>query len=284
MPELPEVETVCRGLNAALKGAKILAAQTRSKGLRSPFPAHFAELLTGRKIGGFTRRAKYILMALDDDKTVILHLGMSGRLIVEPDDPQAPDKGLARHDHLVLHCNKGRRLRFHDPRRFGFCDLVKDEDLPQHKSLRELGMEPFDDNFTADFLAKAFKGKVASVKESIMDQRIVVGIGNIYACESLFRAGISPLRKAGSCRKAELASLVTSIRAVLTEAIASGGSSLRDYRNADGGKGLFQHNFAVYGREGQPCPGCTCDFAETSGIQRIRQGGRSTFWCEQKQK
>lgn len=284
MPELPEVETVCSGLNAALKGAKILSAQARSKGLRSPFPAQLTEMLKGRKIKGFTRRAKYILMALDGEKTTILHLGMSGRLIVEPDDPRDPDKGLARHDHLVLRCDKNRRLRFFDPRRFGFCDLVADKDLAWHKSLRALGLEPFDDAFTSDFLGQAFKGKTASVKESLMDQRIVVGIGNIYACEALFRAGISPLRKAGTCAKGELDRLAASVRAVLTEAIASGGSSLRDYRRADGGKGLFQHSFAVYDREGEACPGCDCDPAKSGGIQRIRQGGRSTFWCPRRQR
>ncbi|MER2520035.1 MAG: bifunctional DNA-formamidopyrimidine glycosylase/DNA-(apurinic or apyrimidinic site) lyase [Bdellovibrionales bacterium] len=284
MPELPEVETVCRGLSAALKGAKILSARTRSKGLRSPFPERLGDRLRGGTIQSFSRRAKYILMALDGDDTIILHLGMSGRLIVEPDDPRDPDKNLSRHDHLVLHCDKDRRLRFHDPRRFGICDLAANQSLPQHKSLRDLGIEPFDAAFNADFLAKAWKGKSASVKETLMDQRIVVGIGNIYACEALYRAGIDPRRKAGTCGKAQCAKLVEAVRAVLTEAIASGGSSLRDYRHADGGEGWFQHSFAVYGRVGEPCPDCDCEVIKTGGIQRIRQGGRSTFLCSEKQK
>jgi len=209
----------------------------------------------------------------------VMHLGMSGRMVLACDDRRPPDK----HDHLVFHFDHGMTLRFNDPRRFGMCDLVASADLLDHRLMRHLGMEPLDDGFTPAALAAKFKGKKNSVKDALMDQRIVVGVGNIYACESLYLAGISPKRKAGTCRKDQLAKLVPAVRKVLRAAIQAGGSSLRDYVQADGELGYFQHHFAVYGRTGEKCPSCDCNRTKTGGIRRIVQGGRSTFYCKSRQ-
>jgi formamidopyrimidine-DNA glycosylase len=277
MPELPEVETVCRGLAAALTGKRIVRFEQNRADLRVALPLNLAARLKGRRIESITRRAKYILIELDKNETLLLHLGMSGRMIVGA-KPEKPDK----HDHLVFTFDNGVCVRFNDPRRFGLCDLVRDEDLPQHKLLRHLGIEPLGKELTAKTLAATLKGKKTSIKDALMDQRLVAGIGNIYACESLFYAGIDPRRRAGSCVK-KTAPLVTAIRKVLKAAIAAGGSSLRDYRQSNGELGYFQHHFAVYDREGKPCPGCTCNIAKTGGIQRTAQGGRSTFYCSVRQ-
>jgi formamidopyrimidine-DNA glycosylase len=280
MPELPEVETVCRGLAKALTGARFAKVAQHRPDLRTHMPKNLAARLEGRRIEAITRRAKYILVTLDNKETLLMHLGMSGRLVLSHDDNKPPSK----HDHLVFHFDNGVTLRFNDPRRFGMCDLVAANDLPKYKLLRHLGIEPLGPELTAKWLTAKFKGKKTSIKGALMDQRIVVGVGNIYACEALFHAGINPKRKAGACTPAQIAKLVPAIRKVLRAAIKAGGSSLRDYVQTDGNLGYFQHHFAVYGRMGKPCPGCRCDVKKTGGIKRIAQGGRSTFYCPTRQR
>lgn len=278
MPELPEVETVRRGLAPVMEGAVIAQADVNRPDLRWPFPSDMAARLTGRRVLGLRRRSKYILADLDSGETLLIHLGMSGRMLISGDplgqfvhNHPAPEK----HDHVVLHMDNGARVTFNDPRRFGAMDLLDTATADQHKLLAVLGPEPLGNAFNEDVLVQAFKGKASPVKSALLDQRIVAGLGNIYVCEALFRAGVSPRRKAGNISQARVRALVPIIREVLSDAIAAGGSSLRDFRQADGELGYFQHSFDVYGREGQPCrtPGC-------GGIvQRIVQSGRSSFYC-----
>ncbi len=279
MPELPEVETVCRGLAKPLVGALITSAAAHRANLRAPFPLHLGRRLKGARILAITRRAKYILITLDQGETLLLHLGMSGRLVLSTNDT-----ALQKHDHISLAFDNSLHLRFNDPRRFGYCDLVPTENLSQHKLLRSLGLEPLSKEFTAGKLGFLLKGRKTSIKVALMDQKLVVGIGNIYACEALFSARIHPKRRAGSCRPAEVEDLVHAIRTTLQASIKAGGSSLRDYVQADGKLGFFQNHFSVYGREGLGCPGCTCDVKKTRGIRRIVQAGRSTFFCSTRQK
>jgi formamidopyrimidine-DNA glycosylase len=279
VPELPEVETVCRGLAGPLTGARIVAAAAHRADLRAPLPVNLGARLKGAKILGIERRAKYILIALDTKETLLLHLGMSGRMVLTKDD--AP---LQKHDHISLAFDNGWHTRFNDPRRFGYCDLVPTKALGDHKLLRGLGVEPLSDDFTPTKLVSLLKDRKTPVKTAIMDQRLVVGVGNIYACEALFAARISPTRLAGKVKADEVRGLTAAIRKVLKAAIAAGGSSLRDYVQADGELGYFQHQFAVYGREGEPCPACDCDLARTHGVARVTQAGRSTFYCKTKQK
>jgi formamidopyrimidine-DNA glycosylase len=279
MPELPEVETVGRGLATALLGARIESIEQHRLDLRAPFPKNLAALLKDRKITAIQRRAKYLLIALDGGKTLLLHLGMSGRLLLSHDDKTPP----AKHDHLVFHFKNGVTLRFNDPRRFGLCDLIPAQDLREHKLLRSLGIEPLGSELTPSFLGRIFAGKKTSIKDALMDQRLIAGLGNIYVCEALFYAGINPKKKAGRVKKPQLARLAKAIKKVLRAAIKAGGSSLRDYKQANGELGYFQHHFAVYDRKAKPCPQCTCDSAKTGGIKRIAQGGRSTFYCPTKQ-
>jgi len=280
MPELPEVETVCRGLAKAMTGQKITRVETRRANLRIPFPKNLKNI-EGATVKDIARRAKYILMHLSSGDTLLMHLGMSGRMVIHGNNAEVEDN---KHDHMVLHLQNGTRIIFNDPRRFGLVDLAASDAVLAHKFFIHLGPEPFDKTFNAEYLMDEFKGKKPPVKVAIMDQRLVVGVGNIYAAEALFRAGIDPTRPAGKIKKAEAEKLVTSIREVLKEAIKSGGSSLRDYVQADGELGYFQHHFAVYDREGQKCKGCTCKIEKTTGIRRITQGGRSTFFCATKQK
>jgi formamidopyrimidine-DNA glycosylase len=280
MPELPEVETVCRGLSKALKGQTIEAVTVNRKDLRIPFPRRLPEM-AGARVESIGRRAKYILIRLNNDETMIVHLGMSGRMVVKGKaETYRPEK----HDHMLLKMRDGTKVVFNDARRFGLVDLVATSALEQHKLLKHLGPEPLEPAFNAEYLAGKFKGKKVAVKLAIMDQTIVVGVGNIYASEALFRAGIGPKRKARTLKKPELDKLVSSIRIVLQEAIKAGGSSLRDYVQADGELGYFQHRWAVYDKAGQKCPGCTCDIKKTGGIKKFTQGARSTFYCPQKQK
>ena len=278
MPELPEVETVRRGLAPVMEGAVIAQADVNRPDLRWPFPPDMAARLTGRQVLGLRRRSKYILADLDSGETLLIHLGMSGRMLISGDplgqfvhNHPAPEK----HDHVVLHMDNGARITFNDPRRFGAMDLLDTATAEQHKLLAVLGPEPLGNAFNEDVLVQAFKGKASPVKSALLDQRIVAGLGNIYVCEALFRAGVSPRRKAGNISQARVRALVPIIREVLSDAIAAGGSSLRDFRQADGELGYFQHSFDVYGREGQPCrtPGCT------GTVQRIVQSGRSSFFC-----
>lgn len=279
MPELPEVETVCRGLSRALSGATMTAAEQRRMDLRAPMPRHLPHKLKGRTITAIDRRAKYILIHLDRELVLILHLGMSGRMVIGTRD-QKP----ARHDHLIFHFNNGKTVRFNDPRRFGLCDLVAARDLPAHPWFAHLGIEPLTPALNADWLEQAIKGRSTAIKSFLLDQRQIVGIGNIYAAEALYHAGIGPTRKTGSLKPDECKRLVLAIKKVLKAAIAAGGSSLRDYRQADGELGYFQHHFAVYDREGEACPDCTCVIAKTGGIKRIVQAGRSSFYCPTRQR
>lgn len=278
MPELPEVETVRRGLEPVMEGAVIARADVRREGLRWPFPARMAERLTGARVERLRRRSKYILVDLSTGETLLIHLGMSGRMLISGTtlgkfhhDHPAPEK----HDHVVLHMATGARVTFNDPRRFGAMDLFPTDNDEAHPLLERLGPEPLGNAFNEAHLAAALAGRNTPIKAALLDQHIVAGLGNIYVCEVLHRAGISPKRKAGRLSRARAAALVPIIRDVLGEAIASGGSSLRDYRQASGELGYFQHTFRVYGREDAPCttPGCS------GTIRRIVQSGRSSFYC-----
>ncbi|MFP4326925.1 MAG: bifunctional DNA-formamidopyrimidine glycosylase/DNA-(apurinic or apyrimidinic site) lyase [Paracoccaceae bacterium] len=278
MPELPEVETVRRGLAPVMEGRRILRAQVNRPDLRWPFPASMAERLTGQGVIQLRRRSKYILADLDGGETLLIHLGMSGRILISGDPlgrflhhHPAPE----RHDHVVLDMEGGARVTFNDPRRFGAMDLFATAAADSHKLLSALGPEPLGNAFDEPYLASRLKGRNTPIKAALLDQHVVAGLGNIYVCEALFRTGISPLRKAGRLSARRAATLVPAIRAVLQDAIAAGGSSLRDYRQADGELGYFQHSFDVYGREGAPCrrPGCT------GTVRRVVQSGRSSFYC-----
>ncbi|CUH34083.1 Formamidopyrimidine-DNA glycosylase [Jannaschia seosinensis] len=278
MPELPEVETVRRGLAPALEGARLTHVDIRRPDLRWPFPPDMAARLTGATIRALGRRSKYLLAHLDTGETLIVHLGMSGRMVV--DDVAQPgafhrEAGwLSAHDHVVLR-TAHHRVTFNDARRFGAMDLWPTDDLENHWLIAKLGPEPLGNGFHGDHLVAAFRGRNTPVKSALLDQRIVAGLGNIYVCEALHRAGIAPTRKAGRIAAHRVAGLVPVIRDVLGEAIAAGGSSLRDHRQADGTLGYFQHGFRVYDREGRPCPTDGCG----GTIRRIVQSGRSTFHC-----
>ncbi|MDE4173018.1 bifunctional DNA-formamidopyrimidine glycosylase/DNA-(apurinic or apyrimidinic site) lyase [Phaeobacter sp. PT47_59] len=278
MPELPEVETVRRGLAPAMEGAVIARAAVNRPDLRWPFPDRMAERLTGARVNALRRRSKYILADLDTGETLLVHLGMSGRMTVSGDPlgqfvhdhPQAQ-----KHDHVVLDMDNGARITFNDPRRFGAMDLLETATAEQHKLLSVLGPEPLGNDFHEDHLIAAFKGRNTPVKSALLDQGIIAGLGNIYVCEALFRAGISPKRKAGQIAAPRVAALVPIIRTVLEDAIRAGGSSLKDFRQANGELGYFQHTFDAYGREGEPCRREGCN----GTIARITQSGRSSFYC-----
>ena len=279
MPELPEVETVCRGLAPRLIGRRLVRVDIRRAGLRVPFSESMAERLTGRRVTAVTRRAKYLLVHLDDGGVAIVHLGMSGRLVITEGPPSPPGK----HDHVVLATDDDAVVTFNDARRFGLMVMTDSTGLASHPLLAELGPEPLDSAFTPAVLSERLAGRGSPIKAVLLDQSVVAGLGNIYVSEALFHAGLSPLRSAATVSGAEVARLVSAIRSVLTAAIAAGGSSLRDYVQASGELGYFQHRFAVYGRAGQPCPGCRCDVEKTGGIQRFTQANRSTFHCPRRQ-
>lgn len=284
MPELPEVETVRRGLEPAMVGKRIAHADVRRPDLRWPFPDGMADRLSGAKVERLRRRSKYILGDLDTGETLLIHLGMSGRMTITP--PRADAKDMLgdfhhlhpapeKHDHVVLDMDDGTRITFNDARRFGSMDMFPTNQGESHKLLAVLGPEPLGNGFDEAYFKAALKGKKSPIKSVLLDQRIVAGLGNIYVCEALWRTGISPLRKAGGLSGKRVASLVPAIRQVLGEAIESGGSSLKDYRQADGELGYFQHAFAVYGREGEPCKTSGC----SGTIKRAVQSGRSSFYC-----
>ncbi len=279
MPELPEVETICRGLAAHLAGRRLLRVLQRRPDLRFPLPPGFARRLAGRRVMSIARRAKYILAHLDDGQVLLCHLGMTGRLVVG-NGAGAYDT----HDHVVFFVEGDVTVRFNDARRFGMMDLVAAEELAGHKLLKGLGPEPLDPAFDGPRLAAALAGKRTPIKSALLDQRVVAGIGNIYASEALFRAGISPRRLARTVQGERAARLALAVREVLAEAVAAGGSSLRNYVQADGELGYFQHRWRVYEHEGEPCPGCDCDIAATGGIRRIAQSGRATFYCPRRQR
>jgi formamidopyrimidine-DNA glycosylase len=275
MPELPEVETVRRGLALKMTGRKIVRAELRRQDLRRPFPPMLARTLTGAKVGALARRGKYILIELDDTGTLLLHLGMSGRITAGPADmPHAP------HDHVILTLDDGTVVRFNDARRFGLLDYMRRGEEAVHPLLMDMGPEPLEPSFDGRYLAGRLAGKITPIKAALLDQRVVAGLGNIYVCEALYRAALSPRRLAATVTGARADRLAAAIKAVLTDAIDAGGSSLRDYVQTDGELGYFQHQWAVYGRENEPCPGCTC----REGVRRIVQSGRSTFFCAKKQR
>jgi formamidopyrimidine-DNA glycosylase len=291
MPELPEVETVRLGLLPALEGRTITRAEVRRKDLRCPFPPRFAERLSGRVVQSLTRRAKYILAALDSGETLVIHLGMSGRMSVYAQGRQrrlgdyvyspAPDgAGRGKHDHVVLETDAPARIVFNDHRRFGLMTLIATNRLDTDRLFKDIGIEPLSKGFNARYLAAALDGKKTPIKSALLDQRVVAGLGNIYVCEALFIAGISPKRLAGAVKKEQVAALARAIKTVLKDAIAAGGSTLRDHAQATGDPGNFQHRFLVYGREGKPCKGRNCG----GTVKRIVQAGRSTFYCPMCQK
>jgi len=284
MPELPEVETVRRGLVPAMEGAQIVAAEARRPDLRFPLPVRFADRLAGQTVVGLGRRAKYLTADLSSGEVLVMHLGMSGSFRVEDGTLGTfhhPRGKAAAHDHVVLQMSSGKTVTFNDPRRFGFMLLVPRAEFDDHPFLRGLGPEPLGNSFDAPALALACRGRKTSIKAALLDQRIVAGLGNIYVCEALHRVGLSPKRPAGVLagrdgRPTErTVQLVDAIKAVLQEAIAAGGSSLRDHRQTDGALGYFQHTFRVYDREGEACSRAGCG----GTIRRIIQGGRSTFYC-----
>ena len=286
MPELPEVETVRMGLKPVLEGHRFTRVETRRGDLRRPFPPDFARRLTGRKVERLLRRAKYLLAELDDGETLVVHLGMSGRMSVYAEGKSrklgqyvyegAPaDAGHGKHDHVVMETDAPARIVFTDHRRFGLMTLLPTDRLDDDPLFKGLGIEPLSESFDAAWLDRVLKGKKTPIKSALLDQRVIAGIGNIYACEALFRAGISPKRKAATIPGKRSKPLVEAIKAVLKDAIKAGGSSLRDYAKADGALGEFQHHFAVYDREGARCPKKDCN----GQIRRIVQAGRSTFYC-----
>ena len=281
MPELPEVETVRRGLEPVLVGARLTHVRQNRPDLRFPFPERFVERLAGAVVERIDRRAKYLLTALSTGETWVTHLGMTGRFTVDGEqlgefEEPAPISG--KHEHMslcALRDGGATRIGFADARRFGFMGLMATDAVDGHAWFAGLGPEPLGNGFSAAHLADAFEGKKQNIKVSLLDQRIVAGLGNIYVCEALYRARISPLIAAGKVSRPRLERLAVVVREVLNDAIAAGGSTLRDFANADGGQGYFQHRFDVYGREGQPCLGEGC----TGVVRRTVQGGRSTFYC-----
>lgn len=295
MPELPEVETVMRGLQPVLEGRRVADVTLRRKGLRFPFPPDFAARLKGKCIDSLSRRAKYILIAIEGGDCLLIHLGMTGRFTVFPAhgpgrnlgefyfEEQAGEDGVGPHDHVSFRLDDGTRIVYTDPRRFGIMDLFPASEIADHKLLRHIGIEPLGNELNAEFLTDRFRGKAAPLKSALLDQHIIAGLGNIYVCEALHRARLSPRRKAGSLVRKRgwdprLDLLVREIRNVLNEAIAAGGSTLQDFAHADGTAGAFQQRFLVYDREGEPCAGCG------KPIRRLVQSGRSTFYCPSCQK
>ena len=271
MPELPEVETVMRGMQPALEGKKLINIEARCDSLRWPIPNNFADRLRGRRVINIARRAKYILWYLDDETVMILHLWMSGRVSITAKRPSKIEK----HDHLIFTTEEGAVIRFNDARRFGMVDLSTSGSIFQHKLLRQIGPEPLSNDFNELSLKEMLRGKKTTIKNALLDQRVVAGLGNIYVCESLFRSNISPKRLALNVKGERLKALSLNIREVLNEAILAGGSSLRDHAQTNGDIGYFQHNFMVYGREGQACKKNGCG----NKVNRIIQSGRSTFYC-----
>lgn len=271
MPELPEVETVRRGLAPVLEGNRLERVQLRRANLRFPFPDGFGQRLTGRTVITVQRRAKFLLIHLDDGTVLISHLGMSGSFRIYKNDPPP----IAKHDHVIFVTSAGYEVRYNDPRRFGFMDLTTVDDMPTHKMIEKIGPEPVFPGLDGPELAARLLGRAAPIKAALLDQKVIAGIGNIYACEALFMAGISPKRKAQSVQGQRAERLSVAIKDVLLKAIEAGGSSLKDHRQPTGELGYFQHNFKVYGRTGEPCPSC----GDGVTIKQINQSGRSTFFC-----
>jgi formamidopyrimidine-DNA glycosylase len=295
MPELPEVETVRLGLAPAMEGRVLTDVETRRGNLRIPFPHDFIARTKGRKVTSLRRRAKYLLADLDSGETLVIHLGMSGRMSVYAEGKQrklgnyvynpAPDgAGHGKHDHVVFETDAPARIVFNDHRRFGLMTLADTAHLEDDKLFKGMGIEPLSPKFNATYLTKQLAGKKTPIKSALLDQRVVAGLGNIYVCEALFRAHISPKRLAGSIKHDKIAPLVAAIKKVLKDAIAAGGSTLRDHAQATGDPGGFQHHFLVYGREGKPCKSASSSEGHKKNgcpgtVKRIVQSGRSTFYC-----
>jgi len=286
MPELPEVETVRLGLLPVLEGHVLTGVETRRDDLRIPFPINFVARTKGRKVTALRRRAKYLLADLDSGETLVIHLGMSGRMSVYAHGKRrrigsyvydkAPDSaGAGKHDHVVFETDAPARIVFNDHRRFGLMTLAETARLGEHKLFKGIGVEPLSKDFDTAYLAKALNGKKTPIKSALLDQRLIAGLGNIYVCEALFRSHISPKRLAGAIKRDKIAPLVAAIKKVLGEAIAAGGSTLRDHAQATGDPGNFQHRFQAYGREGLTCKTARCP----GTVKRIAQAGRSTFYC-----
>ncbi len=274
MPELPEVETVRRGLVPKLVGRRIVRLLQRRRDLRVPLPARFAQRVEGRTVLAIDRRAKYLLLRLDDGHTLIAHLGMSGRMTLH-DAASAAEHPFERHDHVVFETDEGWQVRFNDARRFGLMLLASNDAVPRHKLFNALGPEPLDDTFDGAVLAGRLKGRKTSIKAALLDQKILVGVGNIYACEALFLAGLSPRRMAYTVQGERADRLVTTIKQVLLRSIEDGGSTLRDHIQPGGELGYFQTRFNVYDRAGAVCPTHGCGKV----VRRVVQAGRSTFYC-----
>lgn len=291
MPELPEVETVKRGLEPVLLGRRIRSVTLRRENLRFPFPVGFARRLVNARVEALNRRAKYILIDFDNGETLIAHLGMTGRFTAYNAkgasnlgefyfETGAGEKADGPHDHVIIELDDGSKLIYSDPRRFGMMDLARTPHLHDHKLLKGLGVEPLGNELSARYLVEKFRGKAAPLKAALLDQRIIAGLGNIYVCEALHRSGLKPQRKAGSLVKAKshdarLDELVRHIRDILNEAIRAGGSTLQDFASTGGEQGSYQQRFSAYDREGEPCPTVNC----TGTIKRIVQSGRSSFYC-----
>ena len=279
MPELPEVETVRRGLSPVMEGYLFERVELRRPNLRFPFPDDFAARLEGQTITRFGRRAKFLDVELSSGERLLMHLGMSGRFTIDGESQGefvSDTGGIAKHDHVIFHMSSGHRVIYNDPRRFGFMELVGVGEEPPR--LKTLGPEPLSNSCNAPDLREKLRGKTSKIKAALLDQRIIAGLGNIYVCEALFRARISPTRAAGRLTVAETESLTRHIKDVISEAIEAGGSSLRDFAQADGDLGYFQHSFDVYGREDEPCKVCG------AALKRITQSGRSSFYCSACQK
>ena len=280
MPELPEVETVRMGLEKVLLGRKISKVRIMRPDLRFPFPDGFQDSLKNKRVERLRRRGKYLLVELDSLKTLVAHLGMSGHFRIFSTDP--PE--LEPHDHVSFEVEGGITIRFNDPRRFGFMDLLLTNSLKKSKILKNMGPEPLSNDFNGPNLVRRLNEKRSPIKTVLLDQSVVAGLGNIYVSEVLFHAGLSPNRVASNVKGCRAEDLVTSIRKVLLDAIEAGGASLRDHLQPNGELGYFQHYFSVYSRDGKSCPGCICDVNKTGGIKKIKQSGRSTFYCPRKQR
>ena len=281
MPELPEVETVTRGLRTVMENSSFVQVELRRENLRIPFPHGFSERLEGRTVTSLWRRAKYILGELDSGEALLMHLGMSGRFtIAEPSSAQAAGEP-GRHDHVVFHMRNGSVITYTDPRRFGLMTLIKAGEMQDHRLLKDIGIEPLGNELSGAFISGRFEARKANLKAALLDQKIIAGLGNIYVCEALYRSQLSPLRQAATLATSKskgltrAEDLAAAIRNVLNDAVSAGGSSLNDYLQTDGELGYFQHNFDVYGREGEKCRREKC----SGTIKRIVQSGRSSFYC-----
>ncbi|MFP4312952.1 MAG: bifunctional DNA-formamidopyrimidine glycosylase/DNA-(apurinic or apyrimidinic site) lyase [Alphaproteobacteria bacterium] len=281
MPELPEVEIVKCALEPAMCGKEIERCEINIQGLRYVFAENFAGILSGAVCKSVTRRGKYMILYFDHDYALVWHLGMSGRVkIFDTKADYEPEK----HDHILFYLKDGTVIVYNDARRFGFMDLMRADEIETARHFANMGPEPLGNHFYGQALYDVLKNKKAPIKAALLDQRVVAGVGNIYACEALYMAGINPRKSAQSLSRAKVEKLAAAIKDVLRKAIEAGGSSLKDYAHTDGSLGYFQHMFSVYNREGQACPDCTCDISRTKGIKRIVQTGRSTFYCSARQK